>query len=322
MPRYKLSNPYFCFKLRTMRKLLFVLTLCCLCFTCDNGNIITFQLDFDNTFKYKACGDIVFYKTKTDPTESLSIQLSGLTLDQILATGSDNTLTLTRTVNGSTNRLTYRTYKGSPNEDDLFCNAVPAADLGVVTNDESASGNVTITTILTEDDNDGIPAELEDINGNGNLDDDDTDGDGLPNYKDQDDDGDNVLTIDENPNYTETDGLANAQDTDGDGIPDYLDDDDDGDGVKTRDEENVSQDQNPLNDILDPNVGPDFLNPDVKNTVTATKFRSHTIYQTYQVSIMVENVAFPTLYQTTLNFGTLNSPDTSKTISEVPNFVN
>lgn len=288
-----------------MRKLLYILSLSFLCFTCDDGDIIVFELDFDDTFK--TCGDIVFYKTKTDPAESLSIQISGLTIDEVLAVGSNNTLTLNRTINGSTNRLTYRTYSTLPSS--LFCNDVPPSDLDILTNDESTSGNVIITTVLTEDDNDGIPAELEDINGNGNLDDDDTDLDGVPNYLDQDDDGDNVFTTSENPNYTIADGLANAQDSDSDGTPDYLDMDDDGDGVKTRDEENVSQDQNPLNDILDPNVGPDYLNPDIMTVVPATQYRVHTIKLTYVVSILVENISFPTLSQTMFDFGTLNESD-------------
>lgn len=288
-----------------MRKLLFILSLSFLCFCCDDGDIIVFELNFDDTFK--SCGDLVFYKTKTDPAESVSIQLNGLTIDQILAVGSDNTLTTVRSINGTTNRLTYRTYGSITNETDLFCNDVPSSNLDILSSEESASGNVTITTILIEDDNDGIPAELEDINGNGDLDDDDTDADGVPNYLDQDDDGDNIFTSAEKPNYTVTEGLANAQDTDGDGTPDYLDMDDDGDGVKSRDEENLSQDQNPLNDILDPNVGPDYLNPAINNTVLATAYKIHTIIQTYEISVIVENIAFPTLSQTMLDFGTLNN---------------
>lgn len=298
--------PYFCFKIKTMRKLLSILSLCFLCFTCNDGDIIVFELDFDDTFKTKSCGDIVFYNTKTDPAESLSLQISGLTIDDVLEVGSDNTLTLSQTINGSTNRFTYRTYGSISNEDDLFCNAVPPSDLDILTSEESSSGNVTISTILTEDDNDGIPAEFEDINGNGNLDDDDTDADGVPNYLDQDDDGDNIFTSAEKPNYTTANGLANAQDSDGDETPDYLDMDDDGDGIKSRDEENLSQDQNPLNDILDPNVGPDYLNPNISNAVPATKYRTHTIKQTFEVSIMVENISFPTLSQTMIDFGTLD----------------
>jgi hypothetical protein len=304
-----------------MRKLLYILSLGFLCLTCNDGDIIVFELDFDNTFK--TCGDIVFYKTKADPAESLSIQISDLTFEQILAVGSENTLTINKTINGTSNRFTYRTYKSLTSESELFCNDVPSSNLDILTSDESTSGNVTITTILTEDDNDGIPAQLEDVNGNGDLNDDDTDSDGVPNYLDQDDDGDNIYTTAENPNYTATNGLSNALDTDGDGIPDYLDMDDDGDGVKTRDEENVSQDKNPLNDILDPNVGPDYLNPAIKNTVPATGYRFHTIKQTFEISILVENIAFPTLSQTKLDFGFLNDGSiTSGSRTPVTIFVN
>jgi len=68
-------------------------------------------------------------------------------------------------------------------------------------------------------DNDGVPNELEDVNGNGFLTDDDTDMDGIPNYLDDDDDGDGILTIDEDTNG---DGDPTNDDDDGDGIPNYL----------------------------------------------------------------------------------------------------
>ena len=132
-----------------------------------------------------------------------------------------------------------------------------------------------------EDDNDGIPAELEDINENGDLTDDDTDGDGLPNYIDVDDDGDNVLTsveIDTDNADGDDNPLTNPKDTDGDGIPNHLDIDDDGDGVNSIDEENLSQDNNPANDFTDPAIA-DYLNPDVASTVPASAYRVHTIRQ-------------------------------------------
>jgi hypothetical protein len=79
-----------------------------------------------------------------------------------------------------------------------------------------------------DDDADGVPNFFEDFNGDGDLTNDDTDGDTIPNYLDDDDDGDGVLTIDE---AKDMDG--NPIDTDGDMDVDYLDIDDDGDGVFT-----------------------------------------------------------------------------------------
>ena len=81
----------------------------------------------------------------------------------------------------------------------------------------------------TDFDNDGIPSIMEDINGDGNVDNDNTDEDafatGQPatNHLDSDDDNDGIETRDE----IEFDEAGNLilplPDTDGDSIPDYLD---------------------------------------------------------------------------------------------------
>jgi hypothetical protein len=87
-------------------------------------------------------------------------------------------------------------------------------------------------------DRDGVPSYLEDYNNNGRVTDlnegndlgDDLDGDGLPNYLDRNDDGDDVLTIDE---ITDEEGniILPYPDHDNDGIPDYLDPDFQGDSA-------------------------------------------------------------------------------------------
>ena len=98
-------------------------------------------------------------------------------------------------------------------------------------------------------------------------------------------------------------GLEDAQDTDGDGIPDYLDADDDGDGVLTRDEENFSQDRNPLNDITNTDIGADFLNPEVASQVSATAYRTHTISESYEILILAD-INLETFIQNDFIFGT------------------
>jgi len=76
---------------------------------------------------------------------------------------------------------------------------------------------VDITANITDFDDDGIPDFMEDINGDGNLENDDTDGDGLPNYNDTDDDNDGWLTSFECPD------AANGSCPTTMGRPDYLD---------------------------------------------------------------------------------------------------
>jgi len=287
---------------------------CLFLIACDDGDIITVELDFDDTFEI--CGDLVFFNIKDYPSESLSVQITSpsLSLDDILTSN----IPIIRTINGTSNTFNYRTYNDLA--DGFFCNDVPPSGVEITADYESLSGTVTITTILTEDDNDGIPAEFEDINGNGDLDDDDTDNDGIPNYLDDDDDGDNVRTVTEKPEYTQSEGLANAQDTDGDTIPDYLDDDDDGDNVLTRDEENNTQDQNPLNDVTNNEVGADYLNIEIATTVPATAYREHTIQQTYEINLIVENVDLGIIAQDLFDFGTLSDAATSDTREVTPDF--
>jgi len=115
-----------------------------------------------------------------------------------------------------------------------------------------------------DNDNDGVPTEQEDLNGDGYPGNDDTDNDGIPNYLDEDDDNDNVDTIDEITGIgAGFNGVVyNFIDTDLDGIENYLDNDDDGDAILS-----VFEDYNgngtPIDDDTNSNNIPDFLDDQV-----------------------------------------------------------
>lgn len=109
-------------------------------------------------------------------------------------------------------------------------------------------------------DNDNAASEIEDVNSDTNLANDDSDFDGIPNYSDNDDDGDLVLT---NVEYVfaktnVTQGANILRDTDGDGIPNYLDNDDDGDNLLTF-REDYNNNGNPSDDDTNSNGTPDYL---------------------------------------------------------------
>ncbi|MFD0963913.1 FKBP-type peptidyl-prolyl cis-trans isomerase [Pseudofulvibacter geojedonensis] len=143
---------------------------------------------------------------------------------------------------------------------------------------------------------DGVPTYLEDVNLNRDLRDDNLDEDTFPNYADNDDDGDTVLTKEEveiielDPPYlAESDpeptlaaneyiirrridetAPAGANvvytyvriiDTDADGIPDYLDTDDDNDGTLTKNED-ADGDGQVTDDDTDGDGIPDYLDTD------------------------------------------------------------
>ena len=78
-------------------------------------------------------------------------------------------------------------------------------------------------TEIGDQDSDGVPSVLEDINGNGLEEDDDTDSDNQSNYFDPDDDGDGRPTREEIE--INEDGTITFPDTDADGVVDYLDSD-------------------------------------------------------------------------------------------------
>ncbi|WP_034058200.1 hypothetical protein [Lacinutrix jangbogonensis] len=301
-----------------MRIIFSFLTLAFLFTSCNDGDIITTALEFEETFNTVDCGDLICYKIKTDPAESLSVVIN-TTLVELIATEFDatnpllvNLINNNPAFTNNDNQFNYRTYNNEINSD-VFCSVIPPSNLSV-TNDYNSNVNAIFAIVLTEDDNDGIPAELEDIDGDGDLENDDTDGDGLPNYIDADDDGDNVLTASEMPNYTVELLLTEALDTDGDGIPNYLDTDDDNDLILTINEEGTTQDQNPANDIENNTVGADYLNVDVVNNIPATAFRLHPISQSFQLSLNLTNIVLPILIQDTLDFGTLTTT-TSRSVT-------
>lgn len=306
-----------------MRKFLYLLCFGLLLTTCDDGDIFEVTLDFEDEFNQ--CGELVFFKINSSTSESLSIKLNTITIEEILDVDDNFEFEATLPL-GGTNVFNYRSYGNLPAnaENVLFCNDIPPSNLDIDRDEVSLGGEVFIRTVLVEDDNDGIPAELEDRNGNGNLEDDDFDLDGIPDYLDADDDGDNVLTIDEidtdnldgddnpltNPKNTDANSMMNP-----DTMPDYLDKDDDGDGVPTRDED-IDQDKDPTNDRSDiDNPGiENYLNDQYAVSVPATAFRTHEIRLTYTISVTVSNISLPSITQQTLDFGTLN--DTGVTIDE------
>ena len=127
---------------------------------------------------------------------------------------------------------------------------------------------LTVINCQNDYDLDTVSTDLEDVNEDGNLANDDTDGDGIPNYLDNDDDGDMVLSAFEYvfPAGRNLDQITNV-DTDLDGIPNYLDNDDDGDGVLTIDED-YNGNNNPMDDDTNSNGIPDFLEENVALSLT------------------------------------------------------
>ena len=105
---------------------------------------------------------------------------------------------------------------------------------------------------------DSVDTANEDLNADTNLANDDTDLDGIPNFIDNDDDGDMILTDVEYVFARSASSAMVILDTDNDGIPNYLDADDDGDGLLTINED-YNSNNNPADDDTNANSIPDYL---------------------------------------------------------------
>ena len=280
-----------------MRNYFLVLIFSCFVFvSCNDGDVISVELDFDKTLTL--CGDetssnYILYDTKTTPFESLTLLFpNNVQADSIFNTGiSGKTETLL--INGNSVRFNYRTYSADPNT--YICQDIPDASVSVTNNYEASSGNVIFTTTFEDDDNDGVPNALE-FDG-------DSDGDSIPDYKDYDDDGDNVPTKDENPDPNGYGDLSDMQDTDGDSIPDYLDMDDDNDGTLTKFEDE-NNNGNLFDDLATGAAVARFLDITVDDSFESSVTNPNEFSRNFSVNVTLENIDISILSTDSFFLGT------------------
>ncbi len=274
-----------------MKTLIFFLISIPLIFlSCDDGDIIVTSFEFDEVDLELCRGTLkdeyVFFKINDDTKEAIAFDFISESFSDTVVTTEPLFLDI-----GTEGNFVYRSFS-SEITSDYFCGTLPSSNVNILEELLISSGRAEISTIIfSEDDNDGVDAEDEDVNGNGNLEDDDTDGDGIPNYKDQDDDNDNILTSVELTNDIADND--DPRDTDGDGTPDYLEEDDDNDGILTRNED-TNQNGTPRDDretesglffYLDPNASPEIpveVAPQLENTII-------TVYRTF---ITINDIVF------------------------------
>jgi hypothetical protein len=265
-----------------MRIFLALIFSCFVLFSCNDGDVISVELDFDKSLTL--CGDettsnYILYDTKTTPFESLMLLFPNNSQAEVIFNTENSEAIQTLTINGNSVKFNYRTYTADPNT--YICQDIPDANVSVTDNYEASSGNAVFTTTFEDDDNDGVPNTLE-FNG-------DSDNDGIENYKDSDDDGDNVPTINEKPDPNGDGDLADMQDTDGDLIPDYLDNDDDGDGTLTK-LEDENNNGNLFDDLATGAAIARFLDDTVMTSFESTFVRTNEFSRKFTVNVTLENI--------------------------------
>ncbi|MCK0131113.1 hypothetical protein MWU59_06300 [Flavobacteriaceae bacterium F08102] len=250
-----------------MKKLV-VFTCLLLFFSCDDGNINIPVFSFDSTVN--TCGDLTLFKINENEAIALEVDEDN----------TDNAFLNQERVDElvSVSMISYRTFESEPNTS-YFCQSIPPAK-PLLIDEWTGTGNLYITTVLTQDDNDTVE-ELDLLK--------DSDGDSIPDYIDSDDDNDGI------PTKNEFD-----EDSDGDGIDDYLDDDDDNDGIPTLNESITSD--------IDGDGIKDYLDPDTKIFLPArslTNSYTQTFTSTFTIELLkLENAKGETIQFDTYNFGT------------------
>jgi hypothetical protein len=282
-----------------MRPLLLILFCCTTLLSCNDGDVLNIQLDFDKNLTL--CGDsgssnYILYDTKDDPFESLTLLFPNNAQVETIFNPENSGSAETMSINGSSVSFIYRTYTGDPNN--YICEDIPDANVSVIENYEAESGIANFISTFDDDDNDGVPTALE-FDG-------DTDGDGIPDFKDNDDDGDNVPTLNEKPDLNSDGDLSDAQDTDGDGIPDYLDTDDDNDGTLTyfEDENNNG---NLFDDLATGAAVARFLDNTVSQAFEVNVVKANVFTRTFKINVTLENIDLSILATDSFELGTYES---------------
>ena len=286
-----------------MKRIILPALLLMFLWSCDDGEIVLDNLDFENsTIDFcdgpSGRGDVVYAYKNTGTNESFSVEIN----DGILETDEDGKIItpdedLIRVNLNTQGQATYRIYSDEiPN--DYFCDVVPPSNVKIQQEWISSDGAVMY-----------IQVAFADIDGNNDADGDglsnieenyraqppqDSDDDGIPDYLDIDDDNDNVLTRFEIEAGTDDiTVIINGKeylDTDGDGVPDYLDDDDDGDGIPTRNEVEPGgtdpTDYSDLDNGLRNYRNPNFTDDNNPNDV----YLNHDINRDYRYTIQITNL--------------------------------
>ncbi len=136
-----------------MKKLFAILLTFTILQSCDDGDIIVTNFNFD-TLDLRACGEVgdyVFYKLNTRSFESLSLKL-GVPEDIYVEAGIT-----TYPLSAATNFVNYRRYDG-PLQGNYFCSSIPPTSPEVLEDYRAVSGAAVVT--ISFENNEENPGEI------------------------------------------------------------------------------------------------------------------------------------------------------------------
>lgn len=138
-----------------MRKISFLILMFTVAlFSCGDGEVLDFELDFDQ--ELELCGDInsesyLVYDIKTDPNQSLILLFPGSSTNDLIFFPTETPHEGSLTINGSSIRANYREYDGNPLE--IICQDIPSSDVNVTTDYEASTGTINYASTFVDEDN-------------------------------------------------------------------------------------------------------------------------------------------------------------------------
>ena len=127
--------------------------------SCSDGDIITFELEFDQ--QLERCGNVgienfdsseasyVLYDLKTDPGESLILLMPGSSTYDAILFPTESPYETSFGINGSSVRFNYRTYNMDPSG--IICAEIPDSQVRVLRDYEAAGGTVNTYSEYVDD---------------------------------------------------------------------------------------------------------------------------------------------------------------------------
>jgi hypothetical protein len=137
-----------------MRKLSYLFSVLLLLTTsCDDGEVIDINLEFDEELELCANGlNYVVYDIKTDPYESITILFPVNDSNNLIFNPVDNPHSGTLTINGSSIKFNYRTYDGDP-IGELICEEIPSSTVNITKDYPAEGGTIEYHTTYEDIDN-------------------------------------------------------------------------------------------------------------------------------------------------------------------------
>ena len=135
-----------------MTRLFTILIILLAIYSCGDGDVLEFDLDFDQDLEL--CGNIdsetyLVYDVRTDPSESLIALFPGSDSNDKIFFPEVSPTEGSIAINGSTVRFNYRAYNGDPLE--IICQDIPSSEVRITTDYEASSGVINYTTTFTDE---------------------------------------------------------------------------------------------------------------------------------------------------------------------------